>query len=242
MPLLLLQDAAPKFGSIPFPVMLGSVVAAVGYAGMVTSYYLAQQQLKEKLRIVQEQHEKFVDLHTKLGENGTCQGVLDSVMQYAEVESSQDGIPIVSILIMLVGCILLGVFFFQEYNVAMKKKASSRNIAFTFGELVGYRLDYHFSSSKMAKPLLLFAITFVLILSSTIGFALVSGEDIASSMWRSWTYGAPSAAHAVAPCVVHRPCTRVSLALASQRFQPPSLCSVETPRLKTRGGTRGVRG
>jgi hypothetical protein len=52
-------------------------------------------------------------------------------------------------------------FFFQEYNVAMKKKASNKNIAFTIGELVGYRLDYHFSSSKMAKPLLFFAITFV---------------------------------------------------------------------------------
>ena len=47
----------------------------------------------------------------------------------------------------------------------------------------------HFSATKMAKPLLLFAVTFVLILSSTIGFALVSGEDISSAMWRSWTYG-----------------------------------------------------
>ena len=212
MLLPLLQDAAPKFGAVPFPVMLGSVVAAVGYAGMVTSYYLAQQQLKDKLRIVQEQHEKFVDLHTKLGENGTCQGVLDSVMQYTEVESSQDGTPIISILIMLVGCILLGVFFFQEYNVAMKKKASNRNIAFTFGELVGYRLDYHFSSSKMAKPLLLFAITFVLILSSTIGFALVSGEDVASAMWRSWTYGMLSVVRALAPCAFPRACLRARIA------------------------------
>jgi hypothetical protein len=183
------QDGAAKVGQIPFPIMLGSVIAAVGYAGMVASYYLAQQQLRDKLKIVQEQHEKFVELHTKLGENGTCQGVLDSVMANTTVESSQGGMPILSILIMFVGCVLLGVFFFQEYNVAMKKKSSNKNIAFTFGELVGYRLDYHFSSSKMAKPLLLFAVTFVLILSSTIGFALVSGEDIAAAMWRSWTYG-----------------------------------------------------
>lgn len=182
------QDA--KTGSqIPFPIMLGSVIAAVGYAGMIASYYLAQQQLKDKLKIVQEQHEKFVELHSKLGEDGTCQGVLDSVMAHSNDEASGGAMPVLSILIMFVGCVLLGVFFFQEYNVAMKKKSANKNIVFTLGELVGYRLDYHFSSSKMAKPLLLFAVTFVLILASTIGFALVSGEEIGTAMWRSWTYG-----------------------------------------------------
>jgi len=189
------QDA--KTGSqIPFPIMLGSVIAAVGYAGMVASYYLAQQQLKDRLKIVQEQHEKFVELQSKLGENGTCQGVLDSVMAHSDDEASGGAIPVLSILIMFVGCVLLGVFFFQEYNVAMKKKSANKNIVFTLGELVGYRLDYHFSSTKMAKPLLLFAVTFVLILSSTIGFALVSGEEIGTAMWRSWTYVADPGTHA----------------------------------------------
>ena len=209
--------------------MLGSIVATVGYAGMVTSYYLTQQQLKDKLKIVQEQHEKFVELHTKLGATGTCQGALDSIMRSTEVESAQGGMPIISILIMLVGCILLGMFFFQEYNVAMKKKASNKNIAFTIGELVGYRLDYHFSSSKMAKPLLLFAITFVLILSSTIGVTLVSGEDISSAMWRSWTYGTYCAADAAAPFALSAPLLLASVFQTSNRLRARAL-SLPPPR------------
>jgi len=134
------DDAEKEGGVIPFPIMLGSVVAAVGYAGMVSSYYLAQMQLKEKLKIVHEQHEKFVTLHTKLGENGTCQGVLDSLMP--DDDQAAGGMPIMSLTIMFLGCVLLGIFFFQEYNVAMKKKSSNQQLTFTFSELVGYRLDY----------------------------------------------------------------------------------------------------
>ena len=109
-------------------------------------------QLKDKLKIVHEQHERFVELHTKLGENGTCQGVLDSLMMHND-DQATGGMPIMSLLIMFSGCVLLGVFFFQEYQVAMKKKSANEQMTFTFGELVGYRLDYHFSASKMAPSL-----------------------------------------------------------------------------------------
>ena len=56
---------------------------------------------------------------------------------------------------------------------------TSNHMSFTTSEMVSYRLDYHFSASKLAKPTLLFAVTFILILVSTIGFALVSGESFA---------------------------------------------------------------
>ena len=73
---------------------------------------------------------------------------------------------------------------------------TSNQMSFTTSEMVSYRLDYHFSASKLAKPTLLFAVTFILILVSTIGFALVSGESFAAAMWRSWTYVADPGTHA----------------------------------------------
>ena len=73
---------------------------------------------------------------------------------------------------------------------------TSNHMSFTTSEMVSYRLDYHFSASKLAKPTLLFAVTFILILVSTIGFALVSGESFAAAMWRSWTYVADPGTHA----------------------------------------------
>ena len=73
---------------------------------------------------------------------------------------------------------------------------TSNHMSFTTSEMVSYRLDYHFSASKLAKPTLLFAVTFILILVSTIGFALVSGESFAAAMWRSWTHVADPGTHA----------------------------------------------
>ena len=107
--------------------------------------------------------------------------------------SAEDiSVPMIPLSIMLVGFVVLGCFLFREYNIAVNKQASTHT---TLPELVAYRLDYHFSASKAAKPLLLLAISFVLIVLSTFGCAFV-GEDLGAAMWASWLYVADPGTHA----------------------------------------------
>lgn len=63
-------------------------------------------------------------------------------------------------------------------------------------EMIEYRLDFYFSTSKWAKPVLLLSATFVLILVGAMFLCICSGQDITSSMWMSWTYVADPGTHA----------------------------------------------
>ena len=110
----------------------------------------------------------------------------------SEHSAEQAEVPVLTLLIMLAGFAIIGAFLFKEYQIALSKQASTHT---ALSELIAYRLDYHFSASKAAKPLLLLAITFILIVLSTIGCALV-GENFGAAMWASWLYVADPGTHA----------------------------------------------
>jgi hypothetical protein len=103
--------------------------------------------------------------------------------------------PWFSLLLVLSGCGVIARFFMQELELSRKKLAESK-VSFTFSELVQYRLDFYFSTSKWAKPLVLLGATFVLILLGAIFLCITSGQDISSSLWQSWTYVADPGTHA----------------------------------------------
>lgn len=99
------------------------------------------------------------------------------------------GIDYGTIFFLIAGCAVLLVFLSQEYSVAKQKRSGDSKITFTWGEIVGYRLDFHFSTNQMAKPVMLCAVSFILILLSTVGFVIATGEELGASFWRAWTYG-----------------------------------------------------
>jgi hypothetical protein len=60
---------------------------------------------------------------------------------------------------------------------------------------VASRLDAHFAASKLAKPLLLLAVTFLLIVLSAFGCMLM-GADLGEGLWQSWLFAADPGTHA----------------------------------------------
>ena len=171
-------------------VLFLSVLAGVVYASAVASFHVTQYQLHDTVGLVREQHATLVgrlsaESVRNQSAHGTCEGVLEQVDKFADTELPTLETPVISLSIIFVGCVTIGLFFFEEFNVALNKE----KVTFTAGELIGYRLDHHFSASQLAKPVLLLAVTFVLILTSTLALALVSGESLSAAMWRSWTFG-----------------------------------------------------
>lgn len=75
---------------------------------------------------------------------------------------------------------------------------------FTWSEQVEYRLDYHLSSSKWAKPGLLMSFTFLLIVSGSALLTLVDDIPVSVSTWQAWTYVADPGTHADAETIGHK--------------------------------------
>mmetsp|Transcript_38832 Transcript_38832/g.47315 ORF Transcript_38832/g.47315 Transcript_38832/m.47315 type:complete len:699 (-) Transcript_38832:227-2323(-) len=86
-------------------------------------------------------------------------------------------------------------FILTEYLLG-KKKASEKRLKFSWEEEFTYRLDYHLSTSRWAKPSLLMSVTFLLICVGAIFLSIVDGLDVESSTWVAWTYVADPGTHA----------------------------------------------
>ena len=164
------------------------IFGAWALVSMAASYYWAQKRFKDRMRALEEEYERFLVLRDLVeeGEGRTCQSALETFVKGgAKGDAEDDGFSF-SLLIIGVGCFTLGRFLIRECQVALQKRSKNR-FKHTLSDLVSYRLDCFFSSSKLAKPLLLLAVTFLLILVSTVGLTVTTGDGLSTSMWRSWT-------------------------------------------------------
>ena len=199
----------------PFLPLMIVAVGSVICLCLVSLLYSERQKFSTRSKVIEDEYERFLVLREMLqeGDGATCKSLLGNLRgepnlkegrecsnklgqaDRADKDTSTDTndsvlAQVASIGIILSGCLILGGFALQEYKIAVDKiNSSSGGYTCTVGDIVSYRLDYYFSSSKSAKPLLLLAVTFVLIVTSAVGFAFVSGEGLSSALWRSWTYG-----------------------------------------------------
>jgi len=147
--------------------------------------------LESVLSKVQQAKQK---LATADGSTGTCASLLDSLEPNTKEGGGGGNFPFVTLVIILAGSLGIGYFMSREYSYIKAKMSSSKSPDFTIGDVIGYRLDFYLSSNKMAKPGMLFGVTFALILLSTVGL-MVTGEDLSSAMWQSWTWVVDTGSH-----------------------------------------------
>ena len=97
-----------------------------------------------------------------------------------------------TIVVLFAGGSLLSYFLVTELGDARRKSTVAHT---TLLEAVASRLDAHFAASKLAKPLLLLAVTFLLIVLSAFGCMLM-GADLGEGLWQSWLFAADPGTHA----------------------------------------------
>eukprot|EP00980_Cylindrotheca_fusiformis_P028485 scaffold22604_cov130-Cylindrotheca_fusiformis.AAC.7 len=110
-----------------------------------------------------------------------------------------------SVLFMIGGCYPILKFLWIEYRHATSKlRSMDERLHFTWSEQIEYRLDYHLSSSKWAKPGLLMSFTFLLIVFGSASLTLVDDVPVSTSAWQAWTYVADPGTHADAESMGHK--------------------------------------
>jgi hypothetical protein len=127
----------------------------------------------------------------QVGEESTAVAVfLDAILaQFSNFFLDENDLPILSILIMAGGFFPILKFLWVEYRHATSKLSSTDDkLHFTWSEHIEYRLDYHLSSSKWAKPGLLMSFTFLLIVFGSAAITLVDDVPVSISAWQAWTY------------------------------------------------------
>ncbi len=114
-----------------------------------------------------------------------------------ETDPDHEGFPWVSGTVLFVGCGFLLKLILTEIEIFTKKLSSESEVQtnIPLGEFLQYRLDYYFSATQWAKPLLLLGVTFILILVSSIILMLLLGDSLAAAMWKAWTYVADPGDH-----------------------------------------------
>ena len=100
---------------------------------------------------------------------------------------ADDGFPYFTLGVLMLGCGCIVSLVYKEYAIYCKI-ASSIELSISFGEYLLCRLDFYFSSSQWAKPLLLLSVTFVLIVVAAIVHMLILGDSMSAAMWKAWTY------------------------------------------------------
>jgi hypothetical protein len=114
----------------------------------------------------------------------TCEssGLLAGIASIGE-----DGFPYFTLAVLMLGCGCILNLFYKEYIVYCKI-ASSFERSTSVGEYLLSRLDFYFSSSQWARPLLLLTITFILIVVAAIVHMIILGDSVSAAMWKAWTY------------------------------------------------------
>jgi hypothetical protein len=119
------------------------------------------------------------------------------VKRIQEIQCSNDithheygGFPIISLAVLFTGCAFLLRLMILEYRNYSGKAASigGRKGDVSINEFLQYRLDYYFSSSQWAKPILLLGLSFVIILQASIVSMIFNGDDLSGAMWKAWTH------------------------------------------------------
>ena len=122
---------------------------------------------------------------------------------------------ILILLAFLLGTNIIVRFLLREYT-QVKQKADSITATntntnttnhnhhnqkqFTTSEMIEYRIDYYFSTSKWSKVLFLLSLTFILIVIGATLLSVVSQDhSLSNAAWLSWTYVADPGTHADAP-------------------------------------------
>jgi hypothetical protein len=114
-----------------------------------------------------------------------------------ETDPDDEGFPWVSGTVLLVGCGFLLKLTLTEIEIFTTKLSNESEVqtSIPLGEFLQYRLDYYFSATQWAKPLLLLGVTFILILVSSIVLMMLLGDSLAAAMWKAWTYVADPGDH-----------------------------------------------
>jgi hypothetical protein len=114
----------------------------------------------------------------------------------------------VTLTILSAGLALIVWFLAKEYIFLKQKSAvmtgalGKKEKDFTWFDLIDYRLDYFFSTSEWAKVILLFGLSYILVVFGAGLLVLGDSEDfdtISEAAWVSWTYVVDPGAQADAP-------------------------------------------
>jgi len=183
-----------------------TVVVCLCYLIIISSYYNAHLRLSQKLQNIQEEHMSLLKLHACMkggdDQQGPCLAIDPGQCSGGEKEPEpmSEDFPVIGAIIIATGCFLLSSICYKEVILYRKKaeftKESGAEMQFTFREFVQYRLDHYFSSTKLAKPVLLLGITFLVIVTSSVFMWMPGDTDLSGAMWKSWTYVADPGTHA----------------------------------------------
>mmetsp|Transcript_11245 Transcript_11245/g.22265 ORF Transcript_11245/g.22265 Transcript_11245/m.22265 type:complete len:821 (+) Transcript_11245:92-2554(+) len=166
-------------------------VLCIFYAAIITGYYASHHNMTRRLVEMQVEQQKLRKLNAEIVA-GTYQCKADSESMMPE---EGPGRPYLTVGVVLSGLVLMGKFMMSEAYLA-RRKMEEYKMPFTVTDFVSYRLDFYFSKSKWAKPLLLLGVTFFLILIGAVGLAIANGGNLSASVWESWTYVADPGTHA----------------------------------------------
>lgn len=110
-----------------------------------------------------------------------------------QADSADVGFPIITVGLIVLGLAGLGRFFWGEAQLFRKKKEEYHG-EFNNADFISYRLDFYFSKSKWAKPLLLLGVTFFLILFGSMALWIWCGIPL-SAPWKEKPLPSPSLPH-----------------------------------------------
>ncbi|KAL7438541.1 hypothetical protein ACHAXM_006345 [Skeletonema potamos] len=108
---------------------------------------------------------------------------------------------VATVAVLLLGVSFIVSFLLSEYNLVKEKAefmGGTRHHISTF-EMIEYRVEHYFSTSKWAKVALLLTFTFILISIGAVALAFCTDDTISGAVWLAWTFVADPGTHADAP-------------------------------------------
>lgn len=97
---------------------------------------------------------------------------------------------VATVAVLLLGVSFIVSFLLSEYNLVKEKAESmggTRHHISTF-EMIEYRVEHYFSTSKWAKVALLLTFTFILISIGAVALAFCTDDTISGAVWLAWTF------------------------------------------------------
>jgi len=164
----------------------------VAYTAVVVGAYYSNSLLNDRLAKLELENSKLLEARST-GHSGSP--IIQDKSCENQSKETEAGPPYLTVLVILSGCGFISRFLYHEYCTFVQKKKDT-SMQFTLSELLQYRLDYHFTNSEFAKPVLLLMVTFVLIVVGGFILLVSTGEDISVTLWKSWTYVADPGTHA----------------------------------------------
>jgi hypothetical protein len=181
------DDAASGGVKLGTPVLSGDA-----HHASLDATKVAHQLIEQQKQLMAEQTALLARLENL---NLTAASIPDDEQQCKrpsepETDPDDEGFPWVSGTVLMVGCGFLVKLTLTEIEIFTRKLSHESEVqsSIPLGEFLQYRLDYYFSATQWAKPLLLLGVTFILILISSIILMMLLGDSLAAAMWKAWTY------------------------------------------------------